>query len=58
MESEVVPLMDACDRVLSGDVVSDIDIPGFDRSWKDGYAVVASDSVSATDAQPTMLTIK
>jgi molybdopterin molybdotransferase len=58
MESEVVSLMDACDRVLAGDVVSDIDIPGFDRSWKDGYAVVSSDCINATDAQPTMLAIR
>ena len=55
MSSENVPLDDALGRVLSGDVRSDIDIPGFDRSWKDGYAVFAGDTTNATDAIPSML---
>ncbi len=41
---EVVPLIKAVGRVLSRDVVADIDVPGFDRSSVDGFAVRAADT--------------
>ena len=41
LESEEVALRDAAGRVLASAVVSDIDVPGFDRATMDGYAVVA-----------------
>jgi molybdopterin molybdotransferase len=46
--SEDVPLRDAAGRVLASAVVSDIDVPGFDRSTMDGYAVVADSTEGAT----------
>ncbi|WP_421909972.1 gephyrin-like molybdotransferase Glp [Methanolacinia petrolearia] len=58
MPPERVLLDDALGRVLSEDVRSDIDIPGFDRSWKDGYAVFAADTTNATDSIPSMLKLK
>ena len=48
LESEDVPLRDAAGRVLASAVVSDIDVPGFDRSTMDGYAVVADSTEGAT----------
>lgn len=36
--SETVPLAAACGRVLARDVVSDVDMPPFDKSAMDGYA--------------------
>ena len=48
LESEDVPLRDAAGRVLASAVVSDIDVPGFDRSTMDGYAVVADSIEGAT----------
>jgi len=48
LESEEVPLRDAAGRVLASAVVSDIDVPGFDRSTMDGYAVVADSTEGAT----------
>jgi len=48
LESEEVPLRDATGRVLASAVVSDIDVPGFDRSTMDGYAVVADSTEGAT----------
>ncbi|MEA2169886.1 MAG: molybdopterin molybdotransferase [Solirubrobacteraceae bacterium] len=43
LEAETVPLADAVGRILAEDVVCSIDIPGFDRSAMDGYAVRSAD---------------
>jgi molybdopterin molybdotransferase len=48
LDSEIVPVRAALGRVLATPVVSDIDVPGFDRSTMDGYAVVADDTEGAT----------
>jgi molybdopterin molybdotransferase len=40
---EVVPLAEACGRILAGDVVADRDYPPFHRSIRDGFAVRAED---------------
>ena len=47
LDREQVALTDALDRFLAGDVVADSDLPPFDRSQMDGYAVRASDTQSA-----------
>ena len=52
-----VDLADALGMVLAGDITSDMDIPPFDNSSMDGYAVRAADTASATDAQPVSLRI-
>ncbi|MDK2890301.1 MAG: molybdopterin molybdotransferase [Methanoculleus sp.] len=52
---EEVPLEDALQRVLARDVRADIDIPGFDRSTVDGYAVAAAETTGASEAIPAML---
>ncbi|MDV2481369.1 molybdopterin molybdotransferase MoeA [Methanoculleus sp. Wushi-C6] len=52
---EEVPLEDALHRVLAQDVHADIDIPGFDRSTVDGYAVAAAETTGASEAIPAML---
>jgi molybdopterin molybdotransferase len=44
---EDVPLDDALGRVLAQDVASDLDMPPFDRSAMDGFAVRAEDVVGA-----------
>jgi molybdopterin molybdotransferase len=48
LKSEAVPLGDALGRTLRQDVVSDIDLPPFDRARMDGYAVVSDDLASAS----------
>src|SRR5215469_9673829 len=50
--SEVVPLDEALGRVLAADVVSPIDVPSFDRSNVDGFAVVAADTFGASEEVP------
>ncbi len=52
---EDAALEDALYRVLARDVSADIDIPGFDRSTVDGYAVTAADTTGASEAIPAML---
>ena len=43
LPAERVALDDACGRVLAEDVVAQIDLPGFDASAMDGYAVRTAD---------------
>ena len=52
---EVVSLIKAAGRVLSRDVVAGIDVPGFDRSSMDGFAVRAADTAGASSEQPRLL---
>ena len=44
---ESVLLADALNRVLGDDVIAEVDVPGFDRSNVDGFAVQASDTFGA-----------
>jgi molybdopterin molybdotransferase len=57
MESEEIPLTEALRRVLSTDVVADFDIPPYDNSAMDGYAVCASDTAGAGPDNPMRLNI-
>ncbi len=54
---ETVPLGNAFGRILSRDIVSPEDLPGFYRSSMDGYAVRAKDIFGATETLPTMLEV-
>jgi len=55
--AETVSLADALGRVLVHDVAAPIDVPPFDRSNVDGFALRAADTVGATDAAPRRLTL-
>ena len=48
LPAETIPLALAAGRVLAGDVASRVDVPGFDRSMMDGYAVIADDTQGAS----------
>jgi putative molybdopterin biosynthesis protein len=52
---EKVALGDALGRVLARDVVADIDVPGFDRSSVDGFAIIAADTEGASEETPRLL---
>ncbi len=54
---EVVPLAAALGRVLARDVAAPVDVPGFDRSNVDGYAVRAADTFGAQEERPRRLRI-
>jgi putative molybdopterin biosynthesis protein len=49
---ERVDLDSALGRVLAADVQSPVDVPSFDRSNVDGYAVVAEDTFGASEEVP------
>ena len=55
--SESVELAAAAGRVLAAAVVADRDVPGFDRSAMDGYAVRAADVAGASPAEPARLAL-
>jgi putative molybdopterin biosynthesis protein len=55
LPGETVALAAALTRVLAHDVVAPIDVPSFDRSNVDGFALRAADSVGASDAAPRRL---
>ncbi len=57
LEVETVPLPDALGRVLAEDVVSAEDVPAFDNSAMDGYAVRFADTQAASESQPTKLNV-
>jgi putative molybdopterin biosynthesis protein len=52
---EAVALAGALGRVLAGDVVAAVDVPAFDRSSVDGFAVRAADLAGASDEAPRSL---
>jgi molybdopterin molybdotransferase len=52
-----LPLLAAQDCVLAEDVVSPLDLPGFDNSAMDGYAVTVADVAAATEATPVLLPV-
>lgn len=56
-ETETVPLMYSTNRVLAEDVVSPIDVPGWNNSQMDGYAVRAADLEGASAASPVMFPV-
>jgi putative molybdopterin biosynthesis protein len=52
---ETVALAQALGRVLRCDVTAPLDVPSFDRSNYDGYAVRAADTSRATETEPVSL---
>src|SRR5262245_34913454 len=49
---ERIDLDTALGRVLAADVVAPVDVPSFDRSNVDGFAVVAEDTFGASEEVP------
>ena len=54
-ESEILPLDECLGRVLAEDFAAPADLPGFDRSAVDGYAVHARDCFGASESSPALL---
>jgi len=54
---EQIPLDAALGRVLAVDVKSPVDVPSFDRSNVDGYAVVAEDTFGASEEVPRIVAL-
>jgi len=54
---ENVPLNNASFRVLAKDIVSQSDIPSFDKASMDGFAIKSADTKNATKKNPVFLKI-
>ena len=57
LENETIDISHGLGRVLSADIVSAMDVPHFDRSVVDGYAVKLTDVQGASNAIPGFLRI-
>jgi molybdopterin molybdotransferase len=57
LEAETVPIRAAAGRVLATRIVSEVNVPGFDRATMDGYAVVAESTEGATPYNRITLTV-
>ena len=53
--TESVPLDQCLGRILSEDITATVDVPSFDRSNYDGFAVRANDTIGATEERPVTL---
>ncbi len=57
VENESIEFSKSCNAVLAQDVISDIDIPDFDRSTMDGYALCAESTFGASNSNPAYINI-
>lgn len=57
LDAEVMKLTDSIGRVLAQDIYASCDIPGFDNSAMDGYAVLASDTIGVSKKNPKVLEV-
>jgi molybdopterin molybdotransferase len=55
--SETVPLAEALDRVLAAPVISSREIPPWDNSSMDGYAVRSADTLTASAGHSVVLSV-
>ena len=54
---ETIPTSDSLGRILGEDIVSPSDVPSYNKSAVDGYAVVAEDSFGSSQTNPAELGI-
>lgn len=57
LETEIVDLLNATDRILAEDIYSNINVPEFNRSTVDGYGIIVEDTFGATSSIPSVLNI-
>lgn len=57
LETEIVPIKQSLSRYLGNNIVADCNVPEFDRSTVDGYAILVEDSHGASEAVPSVLTL-
>jgi putative molybdopterin biosynthesis protein len=55
--AEEIVLDEALGRVLAQDIVATVDVPSFDRSGYDGFALQAADTYGAREETPRRLTL-
>ena len=58
VDVEEVSILDSVGRVLAEDIVAKEDVPGFNRSTVDGFAVKATDTFGCSESVPAILDFK
>lgn len=54
LKTETISIKEATDRICAKDVISSIDVPHFDKSTVDGYAIRCETTFSANDENPAI----
>jgi len=57
LAAQSIPLAESLGRVLAEDIRSSVNVPSFDRSNVDGYAVRAADTFGASERDPRTLAL-
>ena len=57
LPSEVIPTVEASGRILAEEILSPVNVPDFDRSAMDGYALNAEGTFGATSYNPLMFKV-
>ena len=57
VDIESIPLADAANRILARDIAAESDLPSFDNSSMDGFAVRSSDVLDVNSASPRRLRV-
>ena len=57
LKKEKIEIIDSLGRVIAEDIISEFDIPPFDRSAMDGFAIISDDTFSATKENPVLLEV-
>ena len=57
LDQEEVPLTSALGRVTAREIKAPEDVPGFDRSTVDGFALRAADTFGASEGMPGYVTV-
>lgn len=58
LENELIDIGNALGRVLGEDIISPVDVPPFDRSAMDGYAIKSAESISSSQSNPAVLRVR
>ncbi|WAM32224.1 molybdopterin molybdotransferase MoeA [Caldicellulosiruptor naganoensis] len=54
LKTETISIKEATDMICAKDVISNIDVPNFDKSTVDGYAIRCEKTFSANDENPAI----
>lgn len=57
LETELIATEEACGRIVATDIIAKIDVPQFDRSTVDGYAIKSRESHGATESIPALFNL-
>ena len=57
LKKEKIEIIDSLGRVIAEDIISEFDVPPFDRSAMDGFAIISDDTFSATKENPVLLEV-